>query len=77
MNRLAKQLDEKLRTLDPARAQHLESLVRDALDQIGQEKVCDASSGWPTDYFQQTAGALAGEEFARPPQGELPVRDDW
>lgn len=32
---------------------------------------------WPDGYFEQTAGALAGEEFDRPPQGELPSRDDW
>ncbi len=35
------------------------------------------SPGWPDGYFEQTAGALAGEEFERPPQGELPSRDDW
>ncbi len=35
------------------------------------------SRGWPDGYFEQTAGALAGEEFERPPQGELPSRDNW
>jgi hypothetical protein len=34
-------------------------------------------SSWPDGYFEQTAGALAGEEIQRPPQGELPTRDDW
>jgi len=32
---------------------------------------------WPADYFQQTAGALSGEDFERPPQGELPRREAW
>jgi hypothetical protein len=29
------------------------------------------SNSWPAGYFERTAGALAGEEFERPPQGEL------
>jgi hypothetical protein len=32
---------------------------------------------WPPNYFEQTAGALAGEGFERPPQGELPFREEW
>ena len=77
MNQLAQTLDEKLRTLDPARARILESLVRDALRRAEQDQLGDTPSGWPAGYFEQTAGALAGEEFERPPQGDLPVRDDW
>ena len=69
MNRLAKELDSKLRSLDPKRAKHLEALVRDALDRAEQDKPSDSENGWPAGYFQQTAGALAGEEFERPPQG--------
>ena len=74
MNQLAKELDEKLRTLDPARAQNLASRVRELLDRAGQH---DSASGWPDGYFEQTAGACAGEEFERPPQGELTMRDAW
>jgi hypothetical protein len=40
----------------------------------------DANGGltaWPAGYFEQTAGALAGEDFERPPQGKLPERDVW
>lgn len=37
----------------------------------------NSASRWPDGYFAQTAGALAGENFDRPPQGELPRRDDW
>ncbi len=32
---------------------------------------------WPPNYFEQTAEALAGENFERPPQGILPGRDVW
>lgn len=77
MNRLAEQLDEKLRTLDPPRAQYLESLVRKAFDRAEQDELCDLECGWPAGYFEQTAGALAGEDFERSPQAELPHRDDW
>jgi len=34
-------------------------------------------SVWPPNYFDQTAGALEGEEFERPPQGGLPQRENW
>jgi hypothetical protein len=77
MNQLAQELDQKLRTLDPACARKLESLVRDALQRAEQDEPSDLASRWPDGYFEQTAGALAGEQFERPPQGDLPVRDDW
>lgn len=32
---------------------------------------------WPAEYFEQTSGAFADEPFERPPQGNLPVREDW
>jgi predicted RNA-binding Zn-ribbon protein involved in translation (DUF1610 family) len=28
-------------------------------------------------YSEQTAGALSGEDFERPPWGDLPCRDNW
>lgn len=37
----------------------------------------DAQQSWPAAYFEQTAGALAGEEFERPLQGDLQVREVW
>ena len=50
--------------------------VAESLD--GAEKnEMNSGSVWPVGYFEQTAGALAGEGFERPPQGELPSRDDW
>jgi len=77
MNQLAVQLDEKLRSLDRNSAQYLELLVREALDKAEQSKRCAAALAWPAEYFQQTSGALAGEEFERPSQGEFPHRDEW
>lgn len=35
------------------------------------------SAAWPTGYFEQTAGVLTGQDFERPPQGDLPRREDW
>ncbi len=32
---------------------------------------------WPVGYFEQTSGALTGEQLERPTQGELPQRDQW
>lgn len=75
MNRLARELDEKLRTLDPPRARYLESLVREALRRAERAELGESLSSWPAGYFDQTAGALSGEESERPPQGELPRRD--
>ena len=34
-------------------------------------------AAWPSGYFEQTAGALAGENFERPSQGNLPQREVW
>jgi hypothetical protein len=44
------------------------------------EDVFNASAGagqWPPDYFARTAGALAGERFERPAQGDTPLRETW
>ncbi len=32
---------------------------------------------WPPGYFERTSGALAGERFERPPQGETENRAIW
>ena len=77
MNQIVQELDEKLRTLDPPRAQYLESLVREALGRAERDKLNETVSDWPIGYFDQTAGALSDEDFERPSQGELPCRDNW
>jgi hypothetical protein len=35
------------------------------------------ASQWPPDYFERTAGALAGELLERPEQGDGPLRETW
>jgi len=77
MNQLVQELDEKLRMLDPVRARQLESLVREAIDQVELAERDDLSPEWPASYFEETAGAFMGESFERPPQGPLPNRDQW
>ena len=77
MTQLAEELDARLRTLDPFQARYLEALVRDALFRAEQMAVIPSGGDWPPGYFERTAGVLAGEEFERPPQGELPTRDEW
>jgi hypothetical protein len=37
----------------------------------------EQSATWPPKYFDQTAGALEGQDFERPAQGELPQRENW
>jgi hypothetical protein len=77
MNRLAQELDAKLRSLDPDRAQQLEAMVREAIMKAENGVAEESASQWPEGYFERTAGALAGETFERPPQGQLPNRDEW
>ena len=77
MTQLAEELDARLKNLGPFQARYLETLVRDALSRAEQMAVVPSGADWPPGYFERTAGVLAGEEFERPPQGELPVRDEW
>ena len=44
---------------------------------VEQDATRQQLSDWPVGYFEETAGKLAGEEFQRPEQGELPQRDAW
>ena len=37
----------------------------------------DGASEWPANYFERTAGALAGEPLERAAQGDAPVREPW
>jgi hypothetical protein len=77
MTQIAEELDARLRMLAPAQAQHLEALVREAM--LRSEPVASTITGndWPPGYFERTAGALVGEEYERPLQGDLPIREDW
>ena len=77
MTRIAEELDSRLKTLAPSQARYLEMLVREALSRSEQVAATQGGDDWPPGYFESTAGALIGEEFDRPPQGELPKRDEW
>ena len=78
MPSLSQDLEATLQGLDRHRARYLENLVRDAMA-LAQATLSPpgADSGWPADYFDETAGALADEVFERPKQGDLPHRETW
>ncbi len=76
MNIVAEELDRKLSEMDRATAEHVERLVRDALD-LAQTRTDPPPQTWPAAYFDQTAGVLAGERFERPDQGTVPTREVW
>jgi hypothetical protein len=76
MNAIVKELDARLRTLDPRTAAHVEKLVREALA-LAEERAANEDLDWPPGYFEETAGALADEPMERPAQGELEVRERW
>ena len=42
-----------------------------------EPRLVGKNEGWPAGFFQQTAGAFAGEIFERPNQGTLLDRDKW
>ena len=44
---------------------------------LGWLKSEAASNGWPSRYFEQTAGALADEPLERPPQLPFEKREEW
>lgn len=56
MNRISVELDEKLQSLDPARARDLEGLVRDAMAQVGQEAVTSVVSADRKDALARLVG---------------------
>jgi hypothetical protein len=76
MNAIAKELDDRLRSLDPQTAAHVEKLVREALALVDHH-AAGGNHGWPPGYFEETAGAFAGEPLERPPQGEAQARERW
>jgi hypothetical protein len=79
MSPIAQELDSKLHAMDPETARLVEHLVRDALLRAA-EKTGGNGQGkdlWPPHYFTNTAGALAGEQFERPPQGQAESRESW
>ena len=75
MTAIARELDEKLKTLDAQSAASLEKAVRDA---IHAAVICpQPAPGWPPDFFEKLAEEWGPEPFERPPQGEFEKREDW
>ena len=75
MGTIVEELDQRLRTLDPLAAIHMEKLVREALALV--EEKAEISHRWPETYFDRTAGALADEPFDRPDQQASEIREGW
>lgn len=78
MSTLALELDNTLKSLDAPSAARLDRAVRDviALVKPDPSTAVDAK-GFPPGYFEQTSGAFADIEFARPAQGDLPPAVEW
>ena len=75
MNSIARELDAKLQTLDVAKAAVLVQVVRDALELATSAEPPLAS--WPAGFFDRIREDWGNEPFARPPQGEFEIREDW
>ena len=78
MSGIAAELDKKLQTLDPETAASVERLVRDAL-QLAEQKSARNPQAMAEHraHIARFAGIWAGDDFERPPQGELEKREDW
>ena len=80
MTAIARELDEKLKTLDARAADSLERLVRDALDLLNTQNGTLAAAQpqrLPPDFFRKIADEFGPEPFERPPQGESEQREAW
>lgn len=83
MNAIAIELDEKLKTLGPAKAAAVERVVRDTLALAGtdggeserQSAIEAHREHWKK--MDQMFGELDWSDFERPPQGELETREEW
>jgi hypothetical protein len=80
MTAIAAELDRKLKSLDPETAASVEQIVRDVL-QMAEKKSASPRSPEAIAAHQahiaKFAGIWAGDDFARPPQGEFEKREDW
>lgn len=80
MTAIARELDEKLKSLDARSADSLERLVRDALALITTQNGSSTTAPahrLPPDFFQRIAQEFGPEPFERPPQGEPEQREAW
>lgn len=80
MTAIARELDEKLRTLDANTAASVEQLVRAALALAEKSRTPgerDAAIAEHRQFISQFAGLFENEPFDRPSQGEHEKRDTW
>ena len=77
MSSIAHELDETLRKLDPETARRVEHLVREALALAGRAPVAKDALGYPSGYFEATAGSFAGEPLDRPAPLPPEKRTAW
>ena len=77
MSSIAQELDESLRKLDPETAQRVEHLVREALALAGRAPMAKDALGYPSGYFEATAGSFAGEPLDRPASLPPEKRTAW
>jgi hypothetical protein len=80
MTAIARELEEKLKTLDARTADSLERLVRDALALIDSQNGTAGAAQphrLPPDFFKRVAEEFGSEPFERPPQGESEQREAW
>ena len=84
MTAIAARLDQKLKTLSPARAASVEKMVNDVLEFVDATPASDADRAAAIEAHRQHIDkclALAGEldwsEFERPDQGVEEIREDW
>ena len=77
MSGIAKELDAKLKSLDPKAASSLEKLVRDALELVETHNGASRPDRLPQDFFSRISQEFGSEPFERPSQGECEKRQDW
>ena len=77
MTAIARELDEKLKTLDARAADSLERLVREALAFIDIQNGSSPAGRLPPDFFKKIAEEFGPEPFERPRQGESEQREAW
>lgn len=80
MTAIARELDAKLKVLDPEAARSLEQRVRDALALVDLRQESGdvvTSKRLPPDFFKKIAEEFGPEPFERPPQGESEQREAW
>lgn len=81
MTDLALEVDRVLSSLAPIARRNFEHEVRLLLKRAEVKSPWDGvpldAKGYPIGYFEQTAGALAGEPFDEPEELPMQVREDW